>query len=266
MKHLLTIAGSDSGGGAGIQADLKTFSALGAYGMTVISALTAQNTRGVQAVLPIDADFVGKQIDSVFQDIRVDAVKIGMLPNPEVMRVVAERLNRYKPLWVVVDPVMVAKGGHSLMPAHAVTSFCEFILPLASVLTPNLPEAEALAGQKITSFDHMESAGRALVDRGVAAVLVKGGHREGEPTDVLVTPGGCQRFAGVRLNNRHTHGTGCSLSSAIAVGLANELDLAESVKRAKEYVTEGIRNGLPIGGGTGPIHHFWAWWPSASGN
>lgn len=260
MKHVLSIAGSDCSGGAGIQADLKAFSACGVYGMTVITALTAQNTRGVRSVQVVDAAFVGEQIDAVFDDIRVDAVKIGMLPNPQIMTIVAQRLEKYKPAVVVVDPVMVAKSGHALMPPEAVAVFKDLLVPLADLLTPNLPEAEALTGFLPASLHDMSQAGEKLLALGARAVLVKGGHSTGRPDDVLVTPKGSQVFEGVRHQNIHTHGTGCSLSSALAAFLARGLPLETAVRSAKDYVSQGIRQGLLIGGGIGPIHHFWNFW------
>ena len=263
MIAVLSIAGSDSGGGAGIQADLKAFSAHQVYGMTVITALTAQNTRGVQAVQPVEPAFVAAQIDSIFDDIAVDAVKIGMLPNPGVMEAVASRLARYRPRWVVVDPVMVAKGGHALMDQDAVDAFRRLILPLADLITPNLPEAAALTGAEPRSIDEMKTAGLRLLELGARAALVKGGHLQGRPDDVLATPAGSQLFPGERLESRHTHGTGCSLSSALAALLARGVALNQAVARAKAYVAEGIRRGPDLGSGTGPIHHFWNLWPEA---
>jgi hydroxymethylpyrimidine/phosphomethylpyrimidine kinase len=261
MICVLSIAGSDSGGGAGIQADLKAFSAQQVYGATVITALTAQNTKGVQAVHAIDPDFVAAQLDSVFDDLPIAAVKVGMLPNPGVMEAVASRLARFRPRWVVVDPVMVAKGGHALMEADAVEAFRRFILPLCDVITPNLPEAAALTGIEPRSVAEMEAAGRRLLERGAKAALVKGGHLEGRPDDVLVRPAGSLAFPGERLDARHSHGTGCSLSSALTALLARGESLEAAVGKAKAYVTEGIRRGPEIGSGVGPIHHFWNLWP-----
>ncbi len=257
MRHVLSIAGSDSSGGAGIQADLKAMSACGVYGMTVITALTAQNTQGVQAVQIVDAEFIGEQIDSVFQDVRVDAVKIGMLPGPEAMRMVAQKLRHYQPRWIVLDPVMVAKSGHSLMAPEAVEVFQSEILPLASLLTPNLPETQALSGFLPRTLEEMEVAGDRLKAMGAQAVLIKGGHREEDANDVLVDQNGSVVFSSPRLEARHTHGTGCSLSSAIASYLARGLSLREAVERAKNYVSTGISHGLSVGQGIGPIHHFW---------
>ena len=259
MKHLLTIAGSDSSGGAGIQADLKTFSALGTYGMSVICAVTAQNTRGVRSFLPVDLGLIEAQIDAVFEDIRVDAVKIGMLGNAETTRLVARKLKAYRPPFVVLDPVMVAKSGHRLLDPAAEAVLAEELLPLADLVTPNLPEAEALAGFAVKDPAAMERAATALRSKGAKAVLVKGGHLaegSGGVPDLLADAEGFQVFPGERLEARHTHGTGCSLSSALAALLARGLGLREAVKQAKAWVARGIREGLPVGGGCGPIHHF----------
>jgi hydroxymethylpyrimidine/phosphomethylpyrimidine kinase len=261
MICVLSIAGSDSGGGAGIQADLKAFSAQGVYGATVLTALTAQNTKGVQAVRAVEPDFVAAQLDSVFDDIPIVAVKVGMLPNPGVMEAVASRLARFRPRWVVVDPVMVAKGGHALMDGDAVEAFRRLILPLCDVVTPNLPEAAALTGLLPTSDAEMEEAGWRLLQLGAKAALVKGGHLEGRPDDVLVRVSGAQVFPGERLDARHSHGTGCSLSSALTALLARGVPLEVAVAAAKDYVAEGIRRGPAIGSGVGPIHHFWNLWP-----
>jgi len=263
VKHLLTIAGSDSSGGAGVQADLKTFSALGTYGMSVICAVTAQNTRGVRSFLPVDLGLIGEQIDAVFEDIRVDAVKIGMLGGAETVRLVASKLRRYRPPVVVLDPVMVAKSGHRLLAPDAETVLATELLPLADLLTPNLPEAEALAGFPVRGIEDMERAAAALRAKGAKAVLVKGGHLEtgaddliGGVPDLLRDATGIEIFRGERLDARHTHGTGCSLSSALAALLARGLPLREAVKEAKAWVARGIREGLAVGGGVGPIHHF----------
>lgn len=261
MIAVLSIAGSDSGGGAGIQADLKTFSAHFVYGMTALTAITAQNTRGVQAVQTVDPAIVAAQIDSVFDDFAVAAVKVGMLPNPGVMEVVAARLVHHQPRWVVVDPVMVAKGGSPLMDADAIDAFRRFIVPLADLITPNLPETEALTGSLPSTHDEMAAAGQDLRAFGAGAALIKGGHLQGAPDDVLCTSQRVTIFEGQRQESRHTHGTGCSLSSAIAAFLARGESLEAAVRQAKAYVAEGIRLGPDLGHGTGPIHHFWNLWP-----
>jgi len=269
-RRVLTIAGSDSGGGAGIQADLKTFSALGCYGMSVICALTAQNTRGVTAIHDVPAGFVGQQIDAVLEDIGVDAVKIGMLQSPEVVRTVAARLQAAGVEKIVVDPVMVAKSGHKLLQDDAVEAVREVLLPLASVITPNLPEAEVLTGRRVTTEEQMLAAAEQLVDMGAGAALVKGGHLEGRDcNDCLVVrePDGslsCTWLYGERVETVNTHGTGCTLSSAIAAFLARGFSIKEAVKAGKTYLTTALRAGAAyqIGSGHGPVHHFAGLWGS----
>ncbi len=260
----LTIAGSDSGGGAGIQADLKTFSALGVYGASVITALTAQNTQAVTGVMDVPADFVTRQIDAVFSDIAVHAVKIGMLSRVETIRAVAEGLRRYRPAHVVLDPVMIAKSGDALLHDEAIAVLCEELLPLATLVTPNLPEAQRLAGATgSVSADDMADLGAALLALGPRAVLVKGGHLDGpESPDLLCTGDMTTWLPGPRLASRNTHGTGCTLSSAIAALLARGEDLAGAVRGAKAYTTAAIAGAdrLDIGGGHGPVHHFHALW------
>ncbi len=260
----LTIAGSDSGGGAGIQADLKTFSALGAYGASVLTALTAQNTRGVQAILDIPPDFVAAQVDSVFSDLRIAAVKIGMLSRPTVIEAVAAGLLRHQARNIVLDPVMVATSGDRLISPEAVAMLRSRLLPLADLVTPNLPEAAEMLGEPLAGTE-AESAeqGRRLLALGCRAVLVKGGHAAGpESVDLLVAPDGIRRFAAPRHATRNTHGTGCTLSAAIAAGLAAGLGLPDAVEGAKRYLTEAIlaADRLAIGGGSGPVHHFHRWW------
>ena len=262
MQHLLSIAGSDSSGGAGIQADLKTFSALGTYGMTAITALTAQNTQGVVSIWLTSSEMLTDQIDAVFSDIRVDAVKIGMLGNRDLVLATAAALRRWKPKIVVLDPVMVSKSGHHLLAPDAVQALRTELLPLASVVTPNIPEAELLCGQTPGSLgdrESLESAARLLLSQGSQAVILKGGHREGPSDDILMTATGTVTVAGARLDARHTHGTGCSLSSALAVFLSQGLDLESALRSAKSWVTQGIAEGIPLGHGIGPIHHFHEW-------
>jgi len=255
--RVLIVAGSDSGGGAGIQADIKTVTALGGYAMTAITALTAQNTRGVFGVFPVDVGFIRQQIELVATDIGADAVKTGMLASAEVIDVVADALAEFAAgVPIVIDPVMVAKGGSELLRADAVASLRRRLLPMAAVLTPNLPEAEALTGQKIRSVDDMIRAGEALCQAGAAAALVKGGHREGvEVTDVLVADGTVELFTGPRIDTTSTHGTGCTLASAIATGIAQKLPLKEAVARARAYVLEAIRTAPGFGHGHGPLNH-----------
>ena len=260
----LTIAGSDSGGGAGIQADLKTFSALGVFGTSVLTALTAQNTRGVTGVFDVDPAFVAAQIDAVMSDIRVDAVKIGMLSRPDVIRAVREGLDRWRVVQVVLDPVMVATSGDVLLVPEAIDTLRTVLIPRATVITPNLAEAAKLLDTGIAGGrDAMIEQGRALVALGAQAVLIKGGHGEGAVAeDVLVGPDGVQWFSAPRHQTRNTHGTGCTLSAAIAAGLAQGLDLVQAIRAAKAYLTAAIRaaDGLAIGSGNGPVHHFHAWW------
>ncbi len=256
MKNLLTIAGSDSSGGAGIQADLKAFSACGTYGMSVITALTAQNTQGVSAIHDVPAQFVVAQLEAVFSDIRVDGVKVGMLSRPDILEAVASFLKAHPTKVLVVDPVMVSKSGHHLLQPEAVELLSRRLLPLAGLVTPNLPEAEALTGLTIRTLAEMETAGKRLLQMGARAVLVKGGHRSEGASDVLVTAQGSVVFSGERLDAKHTHGTGCSLSSACAALWARTGNLEDSIRQAKAYVTEGIRFGLAVGKGIGPIHHF----------
>jgi len=260
----LTIAGSDSGGGAGIQADLKAFSANGVYGASVLTALTAQNTRGVQAIHDVPAAFVAAQIDSVFSDLAVDAVKIGMLSQVSVIETVADGLNRHRARRVVLDPVMVATSGDRLIADGAVAALKARLIPHAQLITPNLPEAAALLDCPVATDEaEMERQGRALLALGAGAVLVKGGHGDSaEAVDLLVTADGALRLATPRISTRNTHGTGCTLSSAIAAQLAHGKPLAEAVAGAKDYVTRAIAaaDRLGVGHGHGPTHHFHAWW------
>lgn len=260
----LTIAGSDSGGGAGIQADLKTFSALGVYGTSVLTALTAQNTKGVTGVYDVDPAFVGAQIDAVMSDIRVDAVKIGMLSQPSVIRAVREGLDRWRVGHVVLDPVMVATSGDVLLVPEAIETLRTVLIPRATVITPNLAEAAKLLDTgPANGRDAMIEQGKALVALGAQAVLIKGGHGDGAVAeDVLVGPEGVQWFSAPRHATRNTHGTGCTLSAAIAAGLALDLDLVQAIRAAKAYLTAAIRaaDDLAIGEGSGPVHHFHAWW------
>jgi hydroxymethylpyrimidine/phosphomethylpyrimidine kinase len=259
----LTIAGSDSGGGAGIQADLKTFSALGVYGASVITALTAQNTLGVQGIHDVPADFVTRQMASVFSDLAVNAVKIGMLSVPETIRAVEIGLSRYQGP-VVLDPVMVAASGDPLLTQDAIKTLKTLLIPRATLLTPNLHEAARLLGDDIAiSEARMADQGRGLLAIGARAVLIKGGHGEGpEAVDLLVRKGEIIRFAHPRIPSRNSHGTGCTLSSAIAAGLARGHDLVEAVAAAKAYTHAAIAaaDRLRIGAGHGPTHHFHAFW------
>ena len=264
-RRVLTIAGSDSGGGAGIQADLKTFAANGCYGLSVITALTAQNTQGVRAIHAAPVDFVAQQLDAVLPDIGADAVKIGMLFSPELIETVARKLQEYRVERIVFDPVMVAQSGDKLLRDDAVAALKTHLIPLAEVLTPNIPEASVLLGRKIVRLEEMAGAACDLAALGCRNVLVKGGHLEGAASDDCLYLGGEQRVVrlpGARLETRNNHGTGCTLSSAIAARLAHGDDVETAVRRAKEYITEAIRAGAAydIGHGHGPVHHFWKFW------
>jgi hydroxymethylpyrimidine/phosphomethylpyrimidine kinase len=260
----VTIAGSDSSGGAGIQADLKTFSALGVYGASVIAALTAQNTKGVSAVFEVPPAFVRAQIDAVFSDLAVGAVKIGMLGNAAVVETVAERLSHHRATPVVLDPVMVATSGDRLLKPDAVDAMRTKLMPLAVVVTPNLPEAAALldAPEAATEDEMVRQAGR-LLALGARAVLVKGGHgKAAESVDLLVTATATVRFVAARIATKNTHGTGCTLAAAIAAGLAKGQELTDAVRVAKDYVIAAIAaaDRLAVGHGHGPVHHFHKWW------
>ena len=256
----MTIAGSDSGGGAGIQADLKTFAALGVYGTSVLTAITAQNTQGVTAVHEAPAEVVRAQVEAVLADIGADAVKTGMLANSSIIECVAEEVSRRQVPWLVVDPVMVAKGGDPLLREDAVATLRHRLMPLASVITPNIPEAEALTGMSVASDADARDAARALVDLGAKAVVVKGGHREGPATDLFYDGSTFREFSAPRIPTSNTHGTGCTFASAIAAGLARGMPLPDAVALAKEYVTEAIRRSFPVGRGHGPLNHFWKTW------
>ncbi len=261
VPRLLTIAGSDSGGGAGIQADLKTFSALGGYGMSVLTAITAQNTLGVTAVHELPVDAVLAQMDAIVSDIGVDATKTGMLANADLVRAVADRVRRGGLPRLVVDPVMVAKGGDRLLREDAVSAVREALLPLATVVTPNLPEAEVLLERRIESRDDMRAAARALVALGARAAVVKGGHAPGDDVvDVLFDGEAIHELRAPRIETTSTHGTGCTFASAIAAYLGHGCTLVEAVERAKRYLWEAINAAYPVGHGHGPVHHFWRCW------
>ncbi len=258
IGRVLIAAGSDSGGGAGIQADIKTVTALGGYAMTAVTALTAQTTQGVQGIYEIPADFVALQMRPVLQDLGADCIKTGMLYRADIITSVADVIEAEAPdIPLVVDPVMVAKGGASLLVDAAVEVLKSRLLPAATVLTPNVPEAEALSGLRVRDTDTAAEAGRALCRAGARAVLVKGGHMEGDRvTDVLVEDGEVSAvFEGPRIDTRHTHGTGCTLASSIATGLAQGLVLREAVRRAEAYVAEAIRQAPGLGQGHGPLGH-----------
>ncbi len=255
--RVLIVAGSDSGGGAGIQADLKTVTALGGFAMTAVTALTAQNTQGVFGVMGVDPAFIAQQMRLVLDDIGADALKTGMLHNAAVIETVAETIAATAPsVPLVVDPVMFAKGGHSLLEDTAMDALKRCLLPLATVLTPNIPEAEALCGGSIGDVDAMADAARDIAELGPAAVLVKGGHLPGQQVvDVLFRDGTVETFPDTRIDTPHTHGTGCTLASAIAAGLAKGLALTESVRRARAYVRVAIATAPGLGTGHGPLNH-----------
>lgn len=259
MKKVLTIAGSDCSGGAGVQADLKTMTAHKIYGMSVITALTAQNTTGVYGIFDVSADFVAQQIDCVFNDIRPDAVKIGMVSNAEIIRTIAAKLREHHAENVVVDPVMVSTSGSRLLSEDAVTALMESLLPIATVITPNIPEAEVLCGFNVASLSDMAAAAEKISAYTASNVLIKGGHLKDCADDLLLCSNGeIFWFKSVRVQNNNTHGTGCTLSSAIACGLADGLSLKESIASAKKYITGALADGLDIGRGSGPLNHCFA--------
>ncbi|HJB86523.1 MAG TPA: bifunctional hydroxymethylpyrimidine kinase/phosphomethylpyrimidine kinase [Candidatus Dorea faecigallinarum] len=256
MRHTaLTIAGSDSSGGAGIQADIKTMLANGVYAMSAVTALTAQNTRGVASILESTPEFLADQLDSVFTDIYPDAVKIGMVSSGALIRTIAEKLKEYEAKNIVVDPVMVATSGAKLINDEAIGTLKECLFPLAAVLTPNIPEAEVLSGRKITSKEGMEEAAEMIGRIYHCAVLLKGGHQLNDANDLLYCDGKSRWFYGKRIDNPNTHGTGCTLSSAIAAGLAKGYGLEEAVEQAKQYISGALEAMLDLGGGSGPMDH-----------
>ncbi len=258
MKTALTIAGSDSSGGAGIQADIKTMTAHGVYAMSAITALTAQNTTGVYGIFEVSPEFLAKQLDCIFTDIRPDAVKIGMLSSSELICTIAEKLNEYRAEHIVLDPVMVSTSGSRLIGEDAVETLSAKLIPLAELLTPNIPEAEVLLGRSITSVSEMEQAVRELGETYRCSVLLKGGHQVNDANDLLYTGGKLRWFYGRRIDTANTHGTGCTLSSAIASNLAKGLELSEAVRQAKCYLSGALSAGLDLGRGAGPMNHAFA--------
>lgn len=260
MKKVLTIAGSDCSGGAGIQADLKTITAHKMYGMSAVTSLTAQNTTGVYGISDVSEDFLAEQLECIFSDIFPDAVKIGMVSNAGLIKVIAEKLKKYSPSNIVLDPVMVSTSGSRLLRDDAQEALTELLMPLADVITPNIPEAEVLAGEKITKSRDMVETGKLIYDRlsGKTAVLIKGGHDLNTANDMLYVNGGSVWFEGERIDNDNTHGTGCTLSSAIACNLAQGLDLMKAVEGAKKYISGALNYGLNLGKGSGPLNH--AYW------
>ena len=255
MKTALTIAGSDSSGGAGIQADLKTMIANGVYAMTAITALTAQNTTGVQGIFEVTPEFLEQQIDSVFTDIRPDAVKIGMVSSVGLIESIAEKLKQYEAENIVVDPVMVATSGSRLISEDAIGALKELLLPMATVLTPNIPETEVLSGMEVKTADDMIAAAKYISETYHCAVLCKGGHQLNDANDLLYRNGDYKWFNGKRIDNPNTHGTGCTLSSAIASNLAKGYDLDTAVERAKAYISGALAAMLDLGRGSGPMDH-----------
>lgn len=257
MKKCLSIAGSDCSGGAGIQADLKSFSANGVFGMSVITSVVAENTSRVISVFNVPEDEIKKQIDAVFEDIHVDGVKLGMLPTCEIISAVSEKLNQYKPSVIVCDPVMVATSGDSLSEDGTVNALKKNLFPAIDLLTPNIPEAEAISGIKINTVDDMEKAADLIIKMGVKNVLIKGGHLTDSADDVLFTPSQKHIITGEKIDSQNTHGTGCTLSSAITANLANGMSMFDAVKTAKEYITEAIRKSFVVGKGHSPVNHFY---------
>ncbi len=255
MRTALSIAGSDSSGGAGIQADIKTMTANGVYAMTAITALTAQNTTGVTGIMEVTPEFLAQQLDSIFTDIRPDAVKIGMVSSSALIQVIAEKLKEYKAENIVVDPVMVATSGSKLISDDAIETLKTCLMPLSSILTPNIPEAEVLAEMKVETEEEMILAAKKISETFHCAVLCKGGHQLNDANDLLYRDGEYKWFYGKRIQNPNTHGTGCTLSSAIASNLAKGYSMDESVKRAKDYISEALEAMLDLGKGSGPMKH-----------
>ena len=260
IPKAMTIAGSDSGGGAGVQADLKTFAALGVYGASTLTAITAQNTVAVTAVHDIPTDVITAQIDAVLTDIGADAVKTGMLSSSDIIECVCEALEVHGVQRLVVDPVMIAKSGDALLREDAIGSLRTRLLPLAMVVTPNIPEAEALTETTIVSDADVRRAAEAIVGMGARSVVVKGGHREGPATDLFYDGKEFKEFTAPRFDTVNTHGTGCTFASAVAAGLARGMVVTDAVALAKDYVTEGIRLSFSIGQGHGPLNHFYRFW------
>ena len=253
----LTIAGSDSSGGAGVQADLKTFSAIGTYGMSVITAITAQNTEGVFDVEELSSRIIKGQIKAVCDDIPPKAIKVGMVSSPEIIVDIVETLKGYCPEYLVVDPVMISKSGYSLLRPEAKENLIKYLIPMAYIVTPNVPEAEEITGMKIVTEEDMKIAGEKILALGPKFVLMKGGHLEGDCVDVLMGENTFEVFKSERINRKNTHGTGCTLSSAITSYLALGYDIKEAVRLGKDYITNAIRYSFDIGSGVGPVHHFY---------
>ncbi len=258
MKKVLTIAGSDSSGGAGIQADLKTFSAHGVFGMSVITAVTAQNTQGVFAIQDITPDIIEKQIEAIFEDIEVDALKIGMVSQIETIQTIAKNLVKHNAQNIVLDPVMVSKSGFHLLNPEAKNALIEKLLPITAIVTPNIPEAEVITGMTIKEIDDMKKAAIQIHSMGPKNILIKGGHLSEDAIDVLYNGSSFKYFKSKRIPTKNTHGTGCTLSASIASNIAKGYSVEDSVSKAKEYITVAIKNSLSIGKGVGPTHHFYS--------
>ncbi len=257
MRNLLTIAGSDSCGGAGIQADLKTFSAHGVYGMSVITAVTAQNTQGVFAVQDIKPEIIEAQIDAIFQDIEVHGIKIGMVSQIDTIKAIAKKIRQYKPTNVVVDPVMISKSGYDLLQTEAKATLVEELISLADLLTPNLPEAEAITKMKIESIEEMKLAAKKIYDMGAKNILIKGGHLPDSAVDILYDGKEFTLFESKRIDTKNTHGTGCTLSSSIAANLGKGFDMKTALELSKQYITIAIEHSIELGKGVGPTNHFY---------
>lgn len=260
VRKALTIAGSDSGGGAGIQADLKTFAALGVYGTSALTAITAQNTVGVTQIYELSPKLVGAQIDAIIADIGAHAVKTGMLATEAIIAAIAEKIRVHRLKNLVVDPVMVATSGDLLIKKSAVAALRSELIPLATVVTPNIPEAEVLTGLKIRAGGDIEKAARRMIEMGARAVVIKGGHLKGPAVDLFFNGKTARVLVAPRIRTKNTHGTGCTFSAAIAAYLAQGKNLENAVRAAKKYITEAIRSGFPVGAGHSPVHHFHRYW------
>lgn len=258
LFNALTIAGSDSSGGAGIQADIKSFSANGVYGMSIITAITAQSTQGVFGIMDVTPEIIEKQIEVIFDDIEVDAIKIGMVSKKESIEAISRALRKVSNLpQIVLDPVMISKSGFKLLSDNAKDALIEHLIPLATLITPNLPEAEVLLDREIVTIEDMKQAAIDIKKMGAKYVLIKGGHLEGAATDLLYDGENFVLFEQERINTKHTHGTGCTLSSAITANLAKGMNIVDAVTEGKKYITEAIKHGFKLGKGVGPTHHFY---------
>jgi len=260
VYKVMTIAGSDSGAGAGVQADLKTFAAFGVYGTSVITAITAQNTQRVSQIMELPPGLIAAQIDAVVQDIGASALKTGMLANAEIIALVAEKIREHRLPNLVVDPVMIAKGGDLLLRKDAIETLRSRLIPLATIVTPNLPEAEELTGIQGTRMQEIKDAARCLIDMGARNVVIKGGHGKGPAKDIFYDGKKFRELTAPRISTPNTHGTGCTYSAAIAASLAKGEELAKAVVEAKKFITQAIRKGFPIGSGHSPVHHFYHFW------